>query len=179
MRLLIASLLCVIGCSQPNLEEPASPESSLFGPSSMRIHRIFSGPKDWTGDNNPDGIEVVIEFKDQFGDATKAAGEFTFELYDYRVGDPEPRGFRVVNPWKASIATERDQRNRFNRVSHTYSFRLAYPAIKATQSYVLTAQFDPITGERYFDRIILPATEEEVGPTTQPTSRPSRGLFGF
>jgi len=178
MRILTAALLALFfigGCSQPDLEDPASPEVTLFSPKTMRIHRVFTQVKDWTGDNVPDGIEVLVEFDDRFGDPTKAAGTFTFELYDYRPGDPEPRGFRLA-PWKGSIATSREQRSRWNRVSHTYTFQLAYPVIRRDKAYVLTAYFQPLAGERLFDRVILPAQE---GTTRVPTSKPARKPLGF
>lgn len=180
MRVLTASLALVFfaGCSNTNLDDPGTPDTQLFAPSAMRVHRIFTQVKDWTGDNKPDGIEVLVEFLDQFGDSTKAAGTFRFELYDYRPGDPEPRGFRLVNPWQGSIATAREQRTRWNRVSHTYSFQLADPQIRKDRSYVLTAQFDSLSGGRFFDRIILPA-QEAPSATTKPTSRPGRGLLGM
>jgi len=169
--LLLLALLCQ-SCGQPLLDLETSPDSSFFGATTMRIHPIFSQVKDWSGDGKPDGIEVLIEFQDQFGDPAKAAGTLMFEVYDYRIANPDPRGQRLANPWIGSIATLEDQRSRWNRTSRTYTFQLAFPQVDKTKSYVLTAMFRSTSGGRFFDRIVLEG-EEELAPTTQPTTRPS------
>src|SRR2546421_6710450 len=94
---LLTGLALLTGCAA-RTPAPMSPDAcAMFAPVSMRIHPIFSGIKDWNGDNKPDGIEALLEFEDQFGDPTKAAGTAVFELYNYRKYDPDPRGGRVVN----------------------------------------------------------------------------------
>jgi hypothetical protein len=69
-------LLMAMGCQQPldMMMVDAPPEANVLGPASMRIHPIFTQPRDWTGDARPDGIEALVEFLDQFGDPTKASG---------------------------------------------------------------------------------------------------------
>jgi len=135
----------------------------------MRIHPIFSGLKDWTGDGKPDGIEALIEFEDQFNDPTKASGTVIFELFAYLPYNPDPRGPRLVNPWVGSLQTLADQQARWNRTSRTYSFQLAYPQIRADKSYVLTATFN--TGStRFFDQIVLEGTPKPRGETSKPAT---------
>lgn len=129
----------------------------LFGPAAMRIHPIFSQIKDWTGDDQPDGIEALIELQDQFGDPTKASGRVVFELYDYSPYEPDPRGQRIANPWVGALDTLEAQRERWNRTSRTYSFQLALPSIRRDRAYVLTASFELSNGGRFFDRIIIGA----------------------
>jgi len=170
--LVLSSILFLPSCGQPLLDVETSPDTSFFGATSMRIHPIFSQIKDWTGDGKPDGFEVLVEFQDQFGDPAKAAGTLMFEVFDYRIANPDPRGPRLANPWVGSIATLEDQRARWNRTSRTYTFQLAYPQADKTKSYVMTAIFRSTSGGRFFDRIVLEG-EEEVAPTTQPTTRPS------
>ena len=146
----------------------------MFAPVSMRIHPIFTQPKDWSGDNDHDGIEALLEFTDQFGDPTKAAGTVIFELYEYRPYSPDPRGERLVNPWVGSLNTLEEQQARWNRTSRTYTFQLEYPRIEQQKHYVLMATFD--TGNtRFFDRIILenPAKEPELVPLPTPTAPPA------
>lgn len=161
--------MILAGCSQPKLDEPAPPEASLFGPAGMRIHPIFTEVKDWNGDGRLDGIEVLLEFNDRFGDPTKAAGTVMFELYNYRQGEPDPRGRRLVNPWVGSMTTESEQRARWNRTSRTYTFQLEYPGISPAANYVLVATFRSAAGGRFFDRVVLPAQELPVVPPTTPT----------
>jgi len=142
----------------------------------MRIHPIFSGLKDWTGDGKPDGIEALLEFEDQFGDPTKAAGTVIFELFDFADiktnYKPDPRGERICNPWVGSLRTLADQEARWNRTSRTYLFQLDEPSVRDDRSYVLSATFDTGT-TRFFDQIVLEGHPHPKGPATKPTSKPS------
>src|SRR5687767_2733254 len=119
----LAIIACFIaGCDSPGAGAGRSgDETELFGPSSMRIHPIFTQVRDWTGDGKADGVVAEIEFLDPFGDPTKAAGKMIFELYSYRRAAPDPRGDRLANPWIGSIATMQEQKARWNRTSRTYS----------------------------------------------------------
>jgi hypothetical protein len=167
--------LFALGCSSgPTPDQAVPAEDPLFAASSMRIHPIFSGVKDWTGDGKPDGFEVLLEFQDRFGDPTKAAGNpALFELFDYRQANADPRGQRLAT-WRGSIATLDEQRVSWNRTSRTYTFQLAFPQVSTSKSYVLNATFQIAAGKRFFDRIVLAAEEEPTpGATTKPTTQPS------
>ncbi len=167
---LLLGMVILGGCTQPAIDEPPPAESSLFGPTAMRIHPIFTQIKDFTGDGSDDGIEVLLEFQDQFGDPTKASGTVMFELYDYRQGNAEMRGQRLSNPWMGSINTVNEQKVRWNRTSRTYTFQLSYPSISRFKSYVLTATFRSNAGGRFSDKIVLKGEET---PTTKPTTKPA------
>ncbi len=172
--MLAATLLA--GCHQPDLSSDGrAAEVAPFAPVSMRVHPIFTQIKDWTGDGRPDGIEALVEFQDAFTDPTKAAGKLVFELFEYRAG-PDPRGDRVVNPWIGSLADAADQRRHWDHTSRAYSFLLAYPGIDRGRPYVLTAGFEPPSGGRLFDRVILqpPAVEPRREPTPPPATQPGR-----
>lgn len=175
MRCLIAAgilSLALIGGCAGNEELGDGSESTLFDATAMRIHPIFSGPKDWTGDGQADGLEVLLEFQDRFSDPTKAAGTVMFELYEFRPAQPDPRGQRLANPWIGSISTLNEQSARWNRTSRTYSFQLAYPTIDESRSYVLTASFSDNQGARFFDRVVFERQQEEPSdaPSTPPAS---------
>jgi hypothetical protein len=167
----LVSILLLAGCESTAPHERDATDEQLFGPAAMRIHPIFTQVKDWTGDGVPDGIEALIEFQDQFGDPTKASGRVTFELYEYRKHDPDPRGERLVNPWIGDLSSLDAQRERWNRTSRTYSFQLEWDQIKEDASYVLTAEFQLNNGGRFFDQIVLEGKQPE--PTSAPTSQPS------
>lgn len=180
MRWMICVLLIpfLFGCQQPlDLPRGEPPHENLLGPVSMRIHPIFTQPRDWTGDSRIDGIEALVEFQDQFGDPTKAAGRIYFELFEYRRGSPDPRGDRLLNPWATSLNSAEDQRLHWDRTSRAYTFLLAYPAINPGQVYVLTATFERSGGGRFFDRVILEPQRQEIrraNPSTaasRPTTR--------
>jgi hypothetical protein len=189
---LASILLSLLGCSSSRPPEPRTvSEAALFAPAAMRIHPIFTRVKDFNGDNYPDGVDALLEFQDQFGDATKASGRAIFELYAFQKFDPTHKGKRLCNPWIGSLDTLDDQKMRWNRTSRTYSFPLQYDQISATNTYVLTAEFQLSGGGRYYDQIVLeppqgayapkgagaPTTSTStqpptVAPTTQSTSQP-------
>lgn len=175
--LLLFIVALLTGCQgSPDPTPRSTAETALFGPMAMRIHPIFTRVKDWSGDDNPDGVEALIELQDQFGDPTKSAGRVIFELYSFQKYDPQRKGERLCNPWIGALLTMEEQRDRWNRTSRTYSFPLAYDGISAEETYVLTAQFESATGKRFFDQIVLePARgayarkeRENAVPTTQP-----------
>ena len=180
-RLAILPILAIfLGCNTfRNAIAPPSDQPANFAPVAMRIHPIFTRIADFNGDNYPDGIDALIEFQDQFGDPTKAAGKIMFELYGYHRGYADPRGDRIVNPWVGSLVTLQQQQTHWNRTSRTYGFQLYFPNISANRSYVLTAMFEHTGGRRYFSRVILESqaaqdlkngvTNQLPMPTTLPT----------
>src|SRR4051812_42302597 len=178
MRIFAAAMLLgiagvLVGCSPGSSPAARSAsDAAMFAPVAMRIHPIFSGLKDWTGNGKPDGIEALLEFEDQFGDPTKAAGTVIFELFDFSKYTPDPRGERVCNPWVGSLRTLADQQKRWNRTSRTYLFQLAQPGVREDRSYTLTATFDTGT-TRFFDQIVLEGHSKPKGPATKATSKPS------
>lgn len=167
------ALLWIGGCQQPDLGGRDAPEATLFAPVAMRIHPIFTQYRDFNADGRPDGLEALLEFTDQFGDPTKAAGGVIFELFEYRRADPDPRGARLAE-WRAKLLSLADQRQHWDRTSRAYTFSLSYPKLRPGQPYVLSAMFERTAGQprRFFDRIILdPYVQESSGATgrTEPT----------
>lgn len=172
---------CAPGVSESVTRTPV--DQTLFGPSAMRLHPVFTQVADWTGDGQLDGIEAVLEMQDQFGDPTKAAGRVIFELYEYKPYSPDPRGRRLVAPWEGRLDSIEDQRARWNRVNRAYIFQLACDVVRPGTAYVLTATFELSSGGRFFDRLILQGEKPTVSPpiiapaqppviATQPTTTP-------
>jgi len=172
-----AAAIAIAAC-QPattRLTERDNADAPLFAPTDLRIHP-FTALKDWNGDNKPDGIEALLELDDRFREPTRATGTVLFELFEYRRNHPDPRGDRLA-AWRGSLQTIEEQRARWNRISRTYTFQLAYPAIKAEHSYVLQAWFD-VGGRRLTSQVVLEAQEAKLAnpstiPVTQPASRPT------
>lgn len=177
LRTILASMLafCLlgsVGCGSQPQWEPAHKEE-LFKPAAMRIHPVFTQIRDWTNDGRPDGVEVLIEFQDQFGDPAKTSGNVVFELYQYRAGFPDIRGARVTSPFLASLDNVAAQRERWNRTSRCYSFQLAYPGINPRMTYVLSCTFEATGGGGFTDRIVLePPAPETSQPATSPAGTP-------
>ena len=157
LPLVLAAL--VLGCQSTALHAPAADqppdERQLFGPVAMKLHNIFTQVKSFSGGTSPDGIEAVLEFDDQFGDPTKAAGAVIFELFDFQTGNPDPRGARLVEPWTASLATVAQQHAHWRREIGAYSFLLADDRVRLDHDYVLTATFEPLTGQRLFAQTVI------------------------
>jgi hypothetical protein len=178
---ILLAVLLIGGCSSSlSSQAPPSPSNAnMFAPVAMRIHPFFTRIKDWTGDNYPDGIDALIEFQDQFGDATKASGTVIFELYDFNKYDAERKGQRICNPWVGTLTSADDQRLRWNRTSRTYSFPLGLDTISASSTYVLTAEFQKSGGGRFYDQIVLEppqgayAPKGYQAPTTTVATQPS------
>lgn len=155
-------LLCLIalpgGCASPAAPRTAD-EQAMFAPVSFRIHPTFTQIKDWSGQKKPDGIEALLEFTDQFGDPTRAAGTVRFELYNYRADDPDHRGQRLAI-WTGSMNSRDDQVAHWDAAARGYSFQLAFPAVRNDHAYVLTAQIDR-PGSRLFDQLVVESTARE------------------
>jgi len=150
-------LLILGGChGQPQPMPRDTTDASLFGPSTMRLHPIFTQVKDWNGDGVPDGIEALVELQDQFGDPTKASGHIILDLYDYKKYDPQRKGVWLAE-WQADLSTLAAQRDYWNRTSRTYGFQLAFPQVNLTTNYVLTAEFQLNNGGRLFDQLVIEA----------------------
>jgi hypothetical protein len=149
------------GCSSQIVPNPRTAEENLlFGPVSMKLD-TFCKIKDWTGDGVPDGVEALVQFDDRFGDRTKAAGTILFELFDYREGWPDARGYRLANPWTASLSTYDEQKAHWETASGAYTFRLAFDHAAWNHNYVLTATFQSAAGARFMDSIVLKAQQPE------------------
>jgi hypothetical protein len=157
----LAGFACLLlnGCHSGGDPAPLprdSTDAALFGPSTMRLHPIFTQVKDWTGDGIPDGIEALVELQDQFGDPTKASGHLIVDLYQYKKYDPQRKGNWLAE-WQADLSTLEAQRDYWNRTSRTYGFQLAWGQIKLDQNYVMTAEFQLNNGGRLFDQLVLEA----------------------
>lgn len=155
MRLALTCLaLLAAGCAA-DPSAPAGSQNEMFAPKAVRIHPVFTKIASWSGDERPEGIEALVELRDQFDDTCKGAGSLVFELYEFRTDQPDPRGKRLYNPWQVDIDTEEEQRERWSKTGRCYTFRLAADRINENGRYVLTVSFTPTGGTRLFDRIVL------------------------
>ena len=142
----------------------------MFGPSKVLIHPTFTQVKDWTGDGKPDGVEAVVELRDEFDEPTRGAGTLLFELYNYRRDHPDFAGTRVAEPWTGSLTTREDQPKHWSPALRAYTFQLPFPAIQPGQTYVLDARFESLGGPlregggRLFHRFILEPPPDKRAP---------------
>jgi hypothetical protein len=173
-RILPIAVLLVAGCADTG-DMPAGPREDLFAARAVKIHPVFTRITDWTGDGKLDGIDALVELRDQFGDTTKGAGTFTFELFEVRQDRPDGKGRRVSDPWHAEVITPDQQRARWSKTSRCYTFRLQ-SSEASKGSHMLAVTYAPAGGgPRSFDQVVLTAraTEDLEGDsTTQPTQTP-------
>src|SRR3984957_16563947 len=164
----------MVGCTQPLVYAPpaantAGDDPELFGPRAMRLHPIFTQVKSWNGNGTPDGVEAVLEFRDRFGDSTKAAGAVIFELFSFRTGYPDHRGDRIGEPWAASLASADRQKTHWRSEIGAYDFLLSSDSVRVDSDYVLTATFEPPTGKRLFaETVIIGEKKKKSKSTTEP-----------
>ncbi len=152
MRWLLCLFLLVGGCAGP---ATIARDDPMFAPTKLRIHPVFSKISDWTGDGKADGIDVLVEFQDAFGDTCKGRGTLNFELFGFADESPDSRGRRICDPWLVEIASADQQRQRWSRTGRGYSFRLAVDRISAADRYVLAGTFSQAGGQRLFDRLVI------------------------
>ena len=172
-------LLLAAGCTA----EPQVTRETDFSPHKLRLHPIFTQVKDWTGDNNPDGIEVVVELLDAYGEPTRGRGTMLFELWAYKKYQPDIMGSRVADPWRGTLLTREEQDERWSKALRAYTFQLAWPTISTGQTYVLTGSFESVGGAdqpggaRLYDRLVIepPAGKKAPEPGVKPAGGSKRG----
>lgn len=172
MTRLAAALLifCGLGCSSSlPLTPPAPADASFFVPASMHASPVFTKTADFDGDGQFDGIEAVVEIQDRFGDPTKAAGRFLFQIYALKPYNPDSRGERIAGPFEGRVDTAQDQRNRWSKVNRAYIFQLAFPGALVSSDYVLETMFETPDGRRLTDRLTLEGDHEKPMPATGPS----------
>jgi hypothetical protein len=154
--LMLGLTLGLVGCGVVNSKADRTPADTLFAPQSVRIHPVFTKVSHWVNTPAPDGLDVFVELQDGFGDQTKAAGIFVFDLFEYDPRSPDTRGNRVQQPWLAPVETVQQQRDHYDRTARAYRFQLESPGIRTDRPYVLSAQFNPSTGSpRVFGQLVL------------------------
>ena len=98
----------------------------------------------------PNGVllEARIELSDAMGDPIKGVGHFRLELSTFDPTDPR----KVTAPlyqWQVPLLTMEENREHYDGVTRTYSFRLELDnPDAAAQRVQLRVTFEPVTGPR-------------------------------
>ncbi|MCZ6697616.1 MAG: hypothetical protein O7D94_01640 [Planctomycetota bacterium] len=123
----------------------------FYSPKKIKILE-FTRPRSFDDDLFPDGIEVSLRMLDGAGDSVKAFGDFRFELYEHRDAAANNRG-NPVRSWEKTLATLKDQKDFWERVTMTYQFPLDWEGdpIAPQRTYVLVVIYSAEGGERLFD----------------------------
>lgn len=138
---LLAALLA--GCkSNPTITPAAGEAMSMLAVRQIKI-QPFTKIKSFDDDKIPDGIAVVVQPTDQFGDPVKAVGHLYFELYAYQAASGERKGQRLEF-WDRTIATPADMKLYWDRTAQMYQFPLAWtqgvPAVPS-RKLILTVTY--------------------------------------
>jgi hypothetical protein len=144
------------GCQPTGDPKATVPEPiHLLLPQRIRIHP-FTEARTFDESGGVRGVEVRIEALDAYGDATKAFGQFRFELYRFRPQSPDPKGPRVV-AWPAiDLVDPEANAIHWDSVTRTYEFRLQWGrSIPVDYKFVLVAVFDSPFTERMFNERVF------------------------
>lgn len=148
------------GCAERTLEFDDADRRQmieLLMPHEVRIVEAFTGFRSFDDDRVPDGIEVLLQPVDCFGDRVKMAGSVRAELFHYLPASGNHRGDRVCEPWQIPLATPEDQRRYWNQVTGMYEIELALPAGLAPSGdkYVLAVTYTTPLGRHVTDECLL------------------------
>jgi hypothetical protein len=142
----LAALLS--GCHTPVGGVVPQPIDMLL-PKEISIHP-FTGTRMFDEQGGIKGMDVRIEAKDSFGDATKAFGQFRFEMYDFRKQNPDPKG-EMLASWDVNLIEPKDNLVHWDNITRTYQFKLQWARPMAVgRRFVLVAVFSSPYHERLF-----------------------------
>lgn len=153
-------MLCVtvlVGCQGPRPLERTETEAIAFGPTSVRLHPVFTRTADFDDDGQIDGIEAVVELLDHFSDTTKGGGEFILELYAYEPTGND-RGRQLSEPWHISVADADAQVEYWSRTTRSYRLPLSYDGkLVPGERYVLSVIYRSPRGEALTNELVFRA----------------------
>lgn len=119
------------GCSRKRvgIDDPDARQMvELLMPQRIKIVEAFTKFRSFDEDELPDGIELMLQPVDSFGDPVKIAGTIRVELYTYLAASGNREGTRVCDPWEVELLTEDDQEMFWHMVTGMYEIPLEFPA---------------------------------------------------
>jgi hypothetical protein len=154
--LLVGLAACSGGCAEKKAGvELGSPELAayvqLVMPTRIELQRYWTKPVSFAGNENADGLEIILAAYDSSGDLTKIVGTLHFELYTRRMASSDRLGERIAF-WTVEL-NSRDALTRYwDPLARFYRFpvRLSDKPLAAGQ-YILQARLVAPDGERLFD----------------------------
>jgi hypothetical protein len=129
----------------------------LLMPSRIQIVQPFTRVKSFDDDNEPDGIEVLLQAVNALDNpGLMIAGDVRVELYRHIPASGNRRGQRLES-WSIMIANPADQRAYWNEITQMYQFRLGMNAkgIPRDDKYVLQVTYNSPLGQHLTDECIV------------------------
>ena len=140
---------------KPFKRQPVPEPIDLLLPESINIHQ-FTGTRTFDEEGGIRGIDVRVEAFNAFREPTKAFGNFRFEIYTYKVNNPNRRG-KLWGIWHvASMLEAKKNLQYWNRTQQMYEFRLQWDRpIPVGRKFILVGIFtspftERLTTERVF-----------------------------
>lgn len=158
-RLIVLALLLPAGCNRPSVDTSdaaARQQLSLLMPDRVSIVGPFTRFRSFNDDDRLDGIELLLQPVNTFGDPVNIAGSVIIELYEFRQASGDNKGAKI-RQWDVSLASERDQRTYWNRTTSMYEFQLQFdPAtLPPCEKYVLQVIYNTPLQEHMLDEHVL------------------------
>ncbi|MFH0980607.1 MAG: hypothetical protein V2A79_03595 [Planctomycetota bacterium] len=175
-RLVALAVLASPGCQRPTVDLNAAAthqQLSLLMPAAVKIVAPFTRFRSFDDDERPDGIELLVQPVNTFGDPVNIAGDVIVELYEFRQASGDRKGEKVQQ-WDIALASERAQRMYWNRTTSMYEFRLqlARTTLPAEPKYVLQVTYNTPLKEHMLDECVL---EAPLSPRALAGAVPSNG----
>lgn len=154
LGLWVAVLLCITdaGCTSRRVDledEDTRSMVELLMPQRFRIVEAFTGFRSFDDDELPDGIELLFQPLDAYGDPVKIAGSVRVELFAHQAASGFDKGRRICEPWQIDLLTSDDQERYWNVITGMYEVPLEFPAGTHPEGsrYVLALTYNTPLGE--------------------------------
>ena len=148
--------VCGVGCGQAGTGAWPREEQEQFPVRQVQLNRSFT--RITAGAGGASEIEACVQLLDQFGDVTKATGQFRFELYRYRAGFADPRGQRFEGEGVQVVDVRDVQMNQrhWDPITRCYTMRLAMPpGVELLKRMVLQVTYLAEREYRVQDQLVL------------------------
>lgn len=137
------------GARSPSTESMAEGSAIVsarwpFWPTRMRLHPLTRRAAD--ARTGAMMIELRLEFRDEFGDTTKAIGQVRCELHD---GDPRAGLTTILNQWNSDLRDMELNRVHYDDLTQTYLFRLDAEAAPIPAQAHVRCYFLCVSGRRF------------------------------
>ena len=155
---LLPSMLA-LGCASKPVDlgdEGVRQQIALLMPSKINIVGPFTRFRSFDDDDIPDGVELLLQPVNSFGDPVNIAGHVIVELYAFRQASGDPKGEKLEQ-WDIPLLTEKDQRAHWNRTTTMYEFQLQLnpAAIPPNHKYVLLVTYNTPLEEHMFAEYVM------------------------
>jgi hypothetical protein len=158
---LVTLCLATVGCHTTGPDAHPTEKERLDMLSLMLPEQIeilpFTRITSFDADEVPDGLQVVIQPTDRFGDPVKAVGYFYFELWTHRDASADRKGERLAY-WDRSLTSADDVKLSWTH-ARMYEFQLAWTrgleAVRPNRKYILIASYRTPWDETIQDEYVI------------------------